>query len=304
MNSKLRSIVRSLRNNELVWRYGFNFSPSVNYSFGSDSKLSPTERSVLNKLNRDGIALSSIDDLFADTSEFGELNSAVEGVISSRDEEIALLESQAADTTKIGSKTFNLELLGSRLKFDPADTFSRFALNPEFLNIANAYMRMYAQLRYYNVWYTFATNTAARESQLWHFDREDNYILKIFVYLKDVDIGTGPFTYAPGTHRKGPYWNQNPESFNENNVLRTTDEQMSAVIPRERWITATGRKGTVVFADTRGYHKGGEARDSNRLMYTCMFTSPASDSKRLLDYPAFNEVRDLSKKQRIALRFG
>lgn len=304
MNGKFRSVVRSLRNNELVWRYGFNFSPSFSYSFGPNNELSPKEKNILNKLNRDGIALTSIDNLFADASEFSELSAAVEGVMKSRDEEITSLESQAADTTRIGSKTFNLELLGSELKFDSADIFARFALHPAFLNIANAYLRMYAQLRYYNVWYTFATSAAARESQLWHFDREDNYILKIFVYLKDVEIGTGPFTYAPGTHRKGPYWNQNPESFKENNVLRTTDDQMSAVIPRERWITATGKKGTVVFADTRGYHKGGEARDSNRLMYTCMFTSPASDSKRLLDFSALNAVRDLSKKQRIALKVG
>jgi hypothetical protein len=158
-------------------------------------------------------------------------------------------------------------------------------VNPAIVKIADAYLQMYSRLRYYNVWYTFATNTAARESQLWHFDREDNYILKIFVYLRDVETGTGPFTYAPGTHRKGPHWNQKPDSFNENNVLRTADDQMNAVIPRERWICATGKKGTIVFADTRGYHKGGEARTDNRLMYTCMFTSPASDSKQLMRYP-------------------
>lgn len=301
MEGKLRSVVRSLRNNELVWRYGFNFSPSLKYSFRANKELSSTEKTVLDELNRDGIAITSIDNLFAKASEFKELSSAVDSMMKSRNEEITRLESQAADTSKIGSKTFNVELLGSELMFDASDIFSRFALNPAVLNIANAYLRMYALLRYYNVWYTFATSAAARESQLWHFDREDNYILKIFVYLKDVEIGTGPFTYAPGTHRKGIYWNRKPESFTENNVLRTTDEQMNAVIPQESWIKATGKKGTVVFADTRGYHKGGEARDDNRLMYTCMFTSPASDSKRLLNYPERNAVHNLNKKQRRAL---
>ena len=301
MKDKLVSIKKALRSNELIWRYGFNFSPSLKYSIERQNGLSKTEKSILNQLNRDGIALSSINNLLTNCSEFNKLGSAVEGILESRRDEIAELETSAADTTKIGSKTFNLELLGSELTFDSSDIFSSFALSPALLNIANAYLRMYAQLRYYNVWYTFATNTAPRESQLWHFDREDQYILKIFVYLKDVKIGTGPLTYAPGTHRKGLHWNRKPESFNENGVLRTTDEQMNAVIPRGKWIKAIGKKGTVVFADTRGYHKGGDARDDSRLMYTCMFTSPASDSKKLLNYPASNSIRHLDKKQRLAL---
>ena len=299
MTGKLRSVVRSLRNNELIWRYGFNFSPSIKYSVSPNNKLGESEKRILSDLNRDGIAITSVDELLTEASCFNELNSAVEGLILSRKDEIASLASGAADTGKIGSKTFNLELLGSELTFDSSDIFSRFALSPALLNIANAYLRMYAQLRYYNVWYTFATATAARESQLWHFDREDQYILKIFIYLKDVEIGAGPFTYAPGTHRKGPHWNKKPESFMEDNVLRTNDDQMNAVIPREKWIQATGKKGTVVFADTRGYHKGGEAREDNRLMYTCMFTSPASDSKRLMNYSP--SIQKLDKKQRLAL---
>jgi hypothetical protein len=185
--------------------------------------------------------------------------------------------------------------------FDPTDVFARLALNNNVLDIANGYLRLSARLRYYNVWYTFATKTSARESQLWHFDREDNYILKVFLYLRDVDEGTGPFTYAPGTHRKGINWNRQPEYFLEDNVRRSTDDQMNAVIPREEWITATGKKGTIVFADTRGFHKGGEARTHNRLMYTCMFTSPASDSRPLLSYSRTFDADLLNRKQQLAL---
>jgi hypothetical protein len=295
-------MVRSLRANELVWRYGFNFSPSLEYSIRARNGLNAAEKRVLDELNRDGIARTSVDELFVEGSDFDELKTAADNSLEARRDEVAALEAGAADTSKIGTKTFNLELLGSELTFDSSDIFARFAISPALLNVANAYLQMYAQLRYYNVWYTFATNSAARESQLWHFDREDNYILKVFVYLRDVDSGTGPFTYAPGTHRKGPHWNRKPESFNENNVLRTTDEQMDAVIPREKWITATGKKGAVIFADTRGYHKGGEARSNNRLMYTCMFTSPASDSKRLIKYPPSNAIQGFSEKQRLALK--
>ena len=301
MKKRLRSIVRSLRSNELFWRYGFNFSPSLLYAVSRQDGLGEFERRVVDGLNRDGIAISSIDELLTVSAEFDELCDAVKGILGSRREEILSLEASASDVTTIGSKTFNLQLLGSELTFDHSEVFSRFAITPSLLRIANAYLQMYARLRYYNVWYTFATSGAARESQLWHFDREDNYILKIFVYLKDVEIGAGPFTYAPGTHRKGRYRDRKPEWFDENNVLRTADDQMDVVIPRHDWIVATGKKGTIVFADTRGYHKGGEARTDYRLMYTCMFTSPASDSHQLLRYPATDGAGHLTTEQRRAL---
>ena len=160
---------------------------------------------------------------------------------------------------------------------------------------------MIAKLRYYNVWKTFATETEARESQLWHFDREDNYILKAFLYLKDVDEGTGPFTYAPKTHPKGSLRSKQPEYFMEKNVQRSTDDQMAAAVPKENWIRGAGKKGTIIFADTRGYHKGGEARTDDRLMYTCMFTSSASESQRLINYPENLKLTEFSKKQLNAL---
>jgi hypothetical protein len=160
---------------------------------------------------------------------------------------------------------------------------------------------MRAKLRYYNVWYTAASSVEARESQLWHFDREDNYILKVFLYLDDVDEGAGPFTYAPGTHRKGKHWGISPEFHLEGGVRRTTDDQMKKVYPEEKWIRAVGKKGTIVFADTRGYHKGGEARTKDRLMFTCMYTSPASESRQLLQVPSDLDVGALSKRQLRAL---
>jgi hypothetical protein len=211
------------------------------------------------------------------------------------------LKRKALDSTTIGEKTFNVELLGSEVVFEPESIFARFALQETFLNIADSYFGMLVKLRYYNVWNTFATTGEARESQLWHFDREDNYILKVFVYLNDVDEGAGPFTYAPKTHRKGKYWGKQPEYRLEQNVKRSTDEQMSAVIPKENWMKAVGEKGTIVFADTRGFHKGGEARISDRLMFTCLFTSPASDSKRLLSYPKDLSLNHLTNKQICAL---
>ena len=273
----------------------------MNYRLSYAPRFESVVANLVRDLARDGIAVSSVDELAGDVSFFSKLETSVEKLLANRQDELHRLKSKANDVEAIGAKTFNIELLESQVTFDPESVFARFALQDTILDIANAYFGMLAKLRYYNVWYTFATQSEARESQLWHFDREDNYILKIFLYLKDVDEGTGPLTYAPGTHRKGPHRNVQPEYFLEDHVRRTTDEQMAAVIPRESWFKAIGKKGTIVFADTRGYHKGGEARTDDRLMYTCMFTSPASQSKRLLTFSDDIDSYNLTKKQRLAL---
>lgn len=301
MLQQIKNIARGQRHNEFFWRYGFNFRPSVNYKLNFPADTDQAVATVVKNLNRDGIAVTSVDELLADKTPFAELESAVESLLASRRDELAEIKLRAGDETAIGEKTFNVELLGSEVEFDAESPFARFSLQETFLNIANAYFGMLVKLRYYNVWQTFATSGAARESQLWHFDREDNYILKLFLYLKDVDEGAGPFTYAPKTHRKGVLWGKQPEFSLEHNVMRSTDEQMAAVVPKENWVRGVGKKGTIIFADTRGFHKGGEARTDDRLMFTAMFTSPASDSKRLLTFPENLTLSQLTKKQICAL---
>jgi hypothetical protein len=292
----MRSIVKSVKKTDLVWRYGYNLSPTIDYKINNKNQLSDIEKSIIKTLNSDGIAVTSIEEFFGGNSEFEQLDAATKTLLENRKHEIDDLKSMANDAA-IGSKTFNLEMLGSELTFDSESAFACFALNNRLLNIANAYFGMYAKLRYYNVWKTFASQGEARESQLWHFDREDNYILKLFLYLDDVDEGSGPFTYAPGTHRKGQFRSIDPEFFMEGGVRRTTDEQMSTVFPEENWKKGTGKKGTMIFADTRGFHKGGEARTKDRLMYTCMYTSRASESKELLKVPSNIESNALTPDQ-------
>lgn len=288
MLGKLRRIASRGRRNEILWRYAFNLVPTVNYRLRHFAKLNDAQLDVIRQLDQDGIAITSAERCGDALRNFEELEDCVGRLLDDRSEELGALKEGAQGDGAIGDKTFNVELLGSPLQFDPESVYARFALQDFIQGIANAYLGMSAELRYYNVWKTFATSARPRESQLWHFDREDNYILKVFLYLDDVDESAGPFTYAPGTHRKGRRWDLQPEFFFEDNVKRSSDQQMSRVVPESEWVRATGRKGTLIFADTRGFHKGGEAREKDRLMYTCMFTSPASQSKRLLIYSVNN----------------
>ena len=279
----LRKFSQAARRNELAWRYTFNLGPALKFRIAR-SGLSAEAARVVRDLDRQGIAMIPADKLLGESSLFAELQSAVASLEQSLSRQLQEARQAADDPLTGREKAFLYELLGPRPALDPSSIFARFALSRPILQIANAYFGMYTRLRYYNVWHTFVTSGQPRQSQLWHRDREDRLILKLFVYLDDVDLEAGPLTYAPGTHLKGAI-RQTPECFQESGVWRSTDEQMAAVVPRERWISAVGGKGAIVFADTHGYHKGGLARGRDRILYTCMFTSPASESAELLSRP-------------------
>jgi hypothetical protein len=301
MKKAVRSVVNAARRQDLAWRYGFNLVPSLQYKLSAKPQLSPEEQRVLDELNERGIAMSSVAALFGDDDLFSEMNGTVSGLLEARRDELGELRARADNVEQIGNKTFNVELLGGKPIFELTSVFARFALQQTLLNIANAYFGMRVKLRYYNVWYNFATRSEARESQLWHQDREDMQILKVFVYLRDVDENSGALSYAPRTHKKGALRNARPDFFLEQRVQRSTDDQMAAAVPRDSWIRACGSSGSVVFADTHGFHKGGEVREGDRLVYTAMFTSAASDSPKLLSYPAELSVKEITLGQKAAL---
>jgi hypothetical protein len=304
MRQTLRNIAGKSRRSEFFWRYGFNLAPSLGYRFGAARQTDEFTHGIVSELDKNGIAVASIEDAPGLRTIFSELDLETGKMLETRCEEISKLKSEASDETRIGEKTFLVQLLGNRVEFQPESVFARFALEETLLGVAEEYFKMLVKMRYYNVWLTFATQGKPRESQLWHYDREDKYILKIFVYLNDVDQGAGPFCYAPQTHPKGILSDAEPEFFVENGVRRTTDEQMGKIVAPEKWTRATGKKGTIVFADTRGYHKGGESRTSDRLMFTCMFTSQASESARLLQFPSELPAHNLNRRQLSALELS
>jgi hypothetical protein len=278
--SILRTLASKARKSPVTWRYLFNLAPTVSYR---QPAFDPEAFRILTELNRDGIAVTSAESLFNGDPAYGRMEETVHSLELEQSRQI---EARRRDANSTGSahKSFLYELLGSRPTLDPHSPFAQFALHDRVLQIANAYFGMYTRLREYNVWHTFVSSAGARQSQLWHRDREDLLILKVFVYLNDVDDGAGPFTYAPGTHEKGSI-KRAPEFFVEKGVRRTTDAQMAAVVPANRWKKAVGPRGSIIFADTHGYHKGGLCTERDRIMYHCMFTSPASESKELLDRP-------------------
>jgi hypothetical protein len=264
----------------VTWRL-FNLGPTLTYRRSGQRPAGEAAR-VLAALERDGVAVSSVSALLGSDDLLGEMQEAASRLEHDKADELAVARAAAADRGQVGQKTFLVELLGSIPTADPCSPWARLALHPQVRGVANGYFGMVTQVRDYNVWRNIRTDSPLRESQLWHRDwREDHYVLKAFVYLEDVDEGRGPFTYVPGTHVRGSK-RVEPVTALEGSNRRATDDQMAAACPREEWLAATGPAGTLLFADTTGWHKGGSARTGDRLLYTCLFGSQAGDKRRRL----------------------
>ena len=199
-------------------------------------------------------------------------------------------DAQAGST----AKDFLTWLMPRAIPFD--SPYVAPALEPQVVALANAYLGMRSYLRALDMWLNVPTDEPPKLSQLWHRDYDDVVNLKLFIYLTDVGEQHGPFTFAPGTHPQGSRTFAATE--------RMTDDEMAAQVPREDWVVCTGPVGTVVFADTCGFHKGGKPTEGRRILWTAQFTSAAANYDRNFTLENGSPHRDLSRDQRAALFKG
>jgi hypothetical protein len=153
--------------------------------------------------------------------------------------------------------------------------FLRLALHHPLLKVVNGYLGLRSRLRAINVWLNLPDDGPAKESQLWHRDGDDLQIVKVFIYFTDVDMKSGPFWFIPGTHRgKGRKIAVPMERG------RVSDARMVEAFDTARWKPCTGKAGTVILADTTGFHKGGKCEQHPRLLLTFEYVSAASQYPR------------------------
>lgn len=259
-----------------TWRWGHNLGPTLRHVL-APLPLSDRECTLVTELRRTGIASDHIGALFGDPALLPAVRTAVEQIEKGQAHELARA-SAAIDEGR--EKPFLYLPLGKRTRLDLDSVFADVA--NRLAPVADAYFGMRTQVRSYAVWRNLASSHEEADSQLWHRDREDLQILKAFLYLEEVASGNGPFWYAPGTHGLGPIPGV-AESEIQRGVERSTDAQMAEVLEPEAWVEATGRAGTLVLADTRGYHKGGRAVTGDRLLLTVLFTSQDSGVREWFD---------------------
>ena len=90
-------------------------------------------------------------------------------------------------------KEFVVRLHSYGVELGLDDPWFRAVASRRMLDIANAYLRMWSKLEYVDVWYSVPQPADAERvsSQRWHRDYNDKHLLKVFLYLVDVDEDDG-----------------------------------------------------------------------------------------------------------------
>jgi len=250
-------------------------------------RLEGVQRRVVGELDRDGYSVVKFSDLFS--AALWDRLAADAGIyISEIEAKLADGEANAPKVPKPGKpgkppqpekQAKEKFFMGRRFKKDPLtleNPWLQLGASERMLGIVNTYLGMWTKLSYADQWYSPPRGSEADRlgSMRWHRDYNDQHLLKVFVYLVDVDEGTGPFEYVPGSARGGPYANIWP--WQPAGDTYPPGDEFDQRVPSSIVRTFTAPAGTMIFCNTSGFHRGGFATEKPRSVFVYNYVSPAA----------------------------
>ena len=240
------------------------------------SKSTFINQKILSDLKRDGIAFSNLNEIFPD-GDF-----------------ITKMRKWVADNEKNlyhkSKKKFLLSYFGQQhdlIELDLTNPFFDFYLSERIIHLVSSYLDYVPQLNYVSVEKTIPTetNSGPSQSQNWHRDPEEKKMIKVFIYLNDVNENNGPFIYIKRSQPTGksPLSRFAPQKLPYGSYPE--EKSVLAKVDISDLVTATGTAGTVVFCDTAGLHRGGLSFLGNRIMATGFYPSIRWTEPSLINVP-------------------
>ncbi len=187
----------------------------------------------------------------------------------------------------------------TRAEIERYTALIRWGLDPALLAIVQNYVGLPIVYRGLTVRRDIAGGEK-KDTRLFHRDNEDNRIIKIIVYLNDIDERGGPFEFIPRSITPASWRIPIHDS-------RTSDAEMARLVVPALWQTCVGRRGTALFSDTcRVFHRGRVATTVDRRALFFCYNSAQPMSPQwcapLFDYDAFRRAAGvLSAGQQAAI---
>jgi Phytanoyl-CoA dioxygenase (PhyH) len=255
-----------------IWRYVLNREATQLYcNEAKRMELDSLQQQIVYELTENGICIVHFDDLFP-TRVFDEFY-ALAGTYLLESKNQKLIETIQGGGVADQWKFYLIRLLGNRPVFDHSNKFLELSLSDEVLRIVCRYLGMFCRIVDIDLWCNIATPGPASYSQRWHRDPDDKNLIKVFLYLRDVDATKGPFCFVPGSHNGGRF----------SKVYRQTmpgshyppDGEVEKSFSKNQIKVCTGAAGTVILCDTSGLHKGGHPQSGLRVLFTTAYTTNA-----------------------------
>jgi len=145
-----------------------------------------------------------------------------------------------------------------------------FTYSRKILDIVREYMEIAPDLWFSSYDVTIPSSGERVLNQRWHRDPPDRRLVRMFLYLSDVDEESGPFQYVRDSHRGGKNFKTFPSRpprgcYPPTGMVEATMGDDIQTVP--------GKAGTLIFCDTNGLHRGGYATKKERIMFTTAYAS-------------------------------
>ncbi|AOY84378.2 phytanoyl-CoA dioxygenase family protein [Moorena producens JHB] len=166
-------------------------------------------------------------------------------------------------------------------------------LDQSFLGVAQEYLNCSPVLDSAALWWSapFNGKGTSEAAQEYHYDLSHLKFLKIFIYLTDVNSDNGPHCYVKGSHTR------KPKALLP--VGRKPDTAIGLHYPESEIHELCGPQGTIIIADTRGFHKGKPLVSGNRLIFQLEYSNslfgannPKVRMDKILDVSRLRQLMD------------
>ncbi len=165
-------------------------------------------------------------------------------------------------------KSFLVTLLENEDFLEWPDVF-RFVSSRDLIDIASGYFGSVPLLSNVSLWWT-PPNASQVQSQLFHCDREDSAVLKMFFNVHDVSDAMGPFCLIPADVSDRL---KSAIGYEKQKSSRVTDEEIQAHGGLEHQIVLKGPQQTGACVDTyRCLHYGSRGNSQSRLVLMVRFS--------------------------------
>ena len=221
--------------------------------------LEESDRHILNALNKDGVCVTTLANLgFHSSSE----------LLKAAYHQLSQMENLNNDHLE--------QKLPQIYTVTGLPEFYAWGIEKRLLNIIENYIGLPIAFHGVHLRKDF-NNKHQFGTLLWHSDAEDRRIIKIIIYLNDVEEKTGPFEYIPRSLTSLFSWNYFQLYYKlwKSGYMGIDDEEVKPVIPKSAWKSCPGPAGTVILVDTKNTLHHGTVRTEDRTtLFLCYTTNP------------------------------
>ncbi len=240
--------------------------------------LDTVQRRIVQELDTDGYSLADVHELLAEEA-WQKISDYAAAFVAETEAGLAREgegEGEGGELRRRAGKEFLVRKYDMGGVLTLSDPWLEACLSRRLIDIASTYLQLWPKLEHLDMWYSLPVGPGGerRASQLWHRDYDDRHLLKAFLYMADVDAQTGPFEFVPGSQPGGAYGGIHP--WAPMVIHRISEKELAKHVAAEQVRTFTAPKGTIIFCNTAGLHRGGFAEAKPRVLSTVTYCSPAS----------------------------